>query len=315
MERLAGSTIRRVGLRYALQPWPGCHEQGLWVTENANGGNDRVIAALTARCGWPLGQGFIHSVSAGEGNGSPLSALFKRFAWSEPSMSRNELTCRYEPIQPFVFRKFAAAAGCNIVLDIGANVGAYSILSAGLPTVENVHAFEVEEAAFAELRYNILLNGLENKITSHFIAASNHDGFVNFGVARPMAGNNGVIETSIHAAHVYSGTRQVPSAAVDNLLSPVLQFIALKIDVEGHEHSVLEGCKNILTRNKCIVQVEIYENNMQISDFWGAIGYKKVIGIGPDQYYSNNDIFYSSERVLGFVESTMAELLQFSLNG
>jgi hypothetical protein len=57
MGRLAGSAVRRVGPRYALQPWPGCHEQGLWVTHNANGGNDRVIAALTARYGTPFGQG------------------------------------------------------------------------------------------------------------------------------------------------------------------------------------------------------------------------------------------------------------------
>jgi hypothetical protein len=55
MGRLAGSAVRRVGPRYALQPWPGCHEQGLWVNHNANGGNDRVIAALTARYGSPSG--------------------------------------------------------------------------------------------------------------------------------------------------------------------------------------------------------------------------------------------------------------------
>jgi hypothetical protein len=56
MGRLAGSTVRRVGPRYALQAWPGCREQGLWVKHNANGGNDRVIAALTAHYGSPFEQ-------------------------------------------------------------------------------------------------------------------------------------------------------------------------------------------------------------------------------------------------------------------
>ncbi len=60
MEHLAGCAIRRVGPRYALQPWPGCHEQGLWMNHNANGGNDRAIAALTARYGSPFRQGFVH---------------------------------------------------------------------------------------------------------------------------------------------------------------------------------------------------------------------------------------------------------------
>jgi hypothetical protein len=67
MERLAGTTIRRVGPRYALQPWPGCHEQGLWVNHNANGGNDRVIAALTARYGLPSGQGLAQVSNAERG--------------------------------------------------------------------------------------------------------------------------------------------------------------------------------------------------------------------------------------------------------
>ena len=57
MGRLAGSTVRRIDPHYALQLWPGCHEQGLWVNHNANGGNDRAIAALTARYGSPFGQG------------------------------------------------------------------------------------------------------------------------------------------------------------------------------------------------------------------------------------------------------------------
>jgi protein O-GlcNAc transferase len=161
MERLAGCVVRRVGPRYVPLPWPGCDEQGLWENHNANGGNDRVIAALTARYGSPFGQCIAHLSSAGGGNGSPLRALFKRFAWSEASTSRNEMTCRYEPFQPFLFMKFAAAAECNTVFDIGANIGAYSILSTRLPTVKSVHAFEVEEMAFAELIYNVLLNRLE----------------------------------------------------------------------------------------------------------------------------------------------------------
>jgi hypothetical protein len=71
MGRLAGSTVRRVGSRYALVPWPGCHEQGLWVNENANGGNDRVITALTARYGSPFGQGLVHVSNVGGGTSHP----------------------------------------------------------------------------------------------------------------------------------------------------------------------------------------------------------------------------------------------------
>ncbi|MBS0342323.1 MAG: glycosyltransferase, partial [Proteobacteria bacterium] len=58
MEHRAGATVRRVGPRYAVQNWPGCNEQGLFVTHNASGGNDPVIAALMARYGSPFVPGF-----------------------------------------------------------------------------------------------------------------------------------------------------------------------------------------------------------------------------------------------------------------
>jgi len=51
MERIAGSTVRKVGPRYDQEMWPGCHEQGLWANYNENGGNDLVIKALTERYG------------------------------------------------------------------------------------------------------------------------------------------------------------------------------------------------------------------------------------------------------------------------
>ena len=50
----AGSRVRRVGHYYPLLSWPGCDENGLWVTQNAIGGNDAAIEALINHFGWPL---------------------------------------------------------------------------------------------------------------------------------------------------------------------------------------------------------------------------------------------------------------------
>jgi hypothetical protein len=60
MAHLSGDTIRRVGAPYPLRLWPGCDEQGLWATQNSLGGNDRAIAALSERYGWPVGPGSKH---------------------------------------------------------------------------------------------------------------------------------------------------------------------------------------------------------------------------------------------------------------
>ena len=37
--------------------------------------------------------------------------------------------------------------------------------------------------------------------------------------------------------------------------------LSIKIDVEGHELNVLKGIQNLLNSNKCILQIEIFDNN------------------------------------------------------
>ena len=317
MARLAGSVVRKVGSKRAQRMWPGCDEQGLAVTCNMNGGNDIAIAALTERYGSPLSfSKATNNVVPENGEGVPLKSFINLFKWSDRSRGRNELTCRYEPLQPFLFLRLAAAAECTMVLDIGANIGVYSILSTCVSTVSAIHSFEIEKSAFAELKRNILMNRVEGKITSHFIAVSDHDGFVTFGVASPMAGNNGVIDTSIHDPDMYREERQVPSIALDNFLHESGQSVAIKIDVEGHEINVLEGCKNFLLKNKCIIQIENYDKKShKITNFLTSIGYKNIFTMEADHYYSNNEIFFDEKNILEFVEEALSVVVQFSLKG
>ena len=45
-------------------------------------------------------------------------------------------------------------------------------------------------------------------------------------------------------------------------------IIAFKIDVEGHEINVLNGIKQLLNNNKCIIQIEIFDKHFeQINKF------------------------------------------------
>ena len=41
-------------------------------------------------------------------------------------------------------------------------------------------------------------------------------------------------------------------------------ILAIKIDVEGHELSVLKGLKNLIKNNKCIIQIEIFKKNLKL---------------------------------------------------
>ena len=89
--------------------------------------------------------------------------LDKKFIWSHPSQHRNRLTNKYEPLQPYILAELAKAFKAKTFIDVGANIGFYSIVMAEEINAENVLAFETMPAPFEELQKNIEANGLNKK--------------------------------------------------------------------------------------------------------------------------------------------------------
>lgn len=241
--------------------------------------------------------------------------MYNRYQWSPESHVRNRTTMRYEPVQPFLFVEFSKRISTEVVFDIGANIGQYSIFSNEIESVRQVFAFEAEEAAFAALSKNVDLNGLSNKIIPNFKAVSNQPGEVSFGVARPLGGNNAIINTSIHRVSKYVETRVVPSIKLDDFYSGKGNKISLKIDVEGHELEVLEGASTTLAGNEGLIQVEIYKNLEVMGAKLAELGYAKLLAVGSDYYYSNSKVFGDPATVLSAVESAMSEIVRYNLKG
>lgn len=67
-------------------------------------------------------------------------------------------------------KEIIRAANLPIVLDIGANIGLYTVSLGLLPEVAQVHAFEPVRANFNQLCGNIFLNNLDGKVDAHRIA-------------------------------------------------------------------------------------------------------------------------------------------------
>jgi hypothetical protein len=60
------------------------------------------------------------------------------------------------------------------------------------------------------------------------------------------------------------------------------------MDIEGHELNAVKGMKNLLTRNKCVLQVEVFEGNIaSFEDYLNEIGYQKKQRFGEDKIFSN----------------------------
>ena len=121
-------------------------------------------------------------------------------------------------------------------VDIGANIGLYSLIAAQNPYCKNGYAFEPNPTVFVSLQQNLLLNNAA-EVKAHNLAISETSGCFYFsaseahsGVGRPTdKRDEGSIEVQCSNHEIFDKI-----ATFDRLQKIV------KIDVEGHEPLVID---------------------------------------------------------------------------
>ena len=145
--------------------------------------------------------------------------------------------------------------GATGILDIGANVGIYSLCAARLRPDLSVHAFEPNPYAYARLRIHKVINALDN-IVEHQAAIGPEDGMAGFGWVVKPGGN---IASGGGFGHYHKGERKerllVQVINLDHSgIAPTLGARPLvKIDVEGAEGIVIDAMKDTIARRPDII--------------------------------------------------------------
>ncbi len=209
--------------------------------------------------------------------------MYHRFKWTQVSNRRNWISREYEPLQPYFILELARAAGSETFVDVGANIGLYSVVMSQL--VNEVIAYEANEALVKEIKGNFSLNSIQGSVRQ--AAVSDQAGSVDFGIVSRYAGNSAVVERS-YQTEDYNSVETVEAVRLDDELASLAGPIAIKIDVEGHELSVLEGAKSTLENKSCIIQIENFGG--AVDHFMSDLNYRKLTDIGPDSYFTNIDI-------------------------
>jgi len=146
---------------------------------------------------------------------------------------------------------------CNKFLDIGANIGTYSIFFAkqGLTGC----AFEPSPENFQALKQNIDLNHLTEKVQLYELGLGDHHYIDEFSFD-PI--NTGATHTSsvVNPDAIEGKKEKVKIVTLDSLIhecqfDPEKDKVLVKIDVEGMEINVIEGAKNFLQTFPEIVMV------------------------------------------------------------
>ena len=238
--------------------------------------------------------------------------MYDNFKWTSISEGRNGVLQQYEPLQPFLLYELAKHVGATVFIDIGANIGAYTLFLSKLPRMTTIRSFEAAPATFRELETNLRLNDALRVVLPVQKAVSSSFGTVSFGIVSDYSGANGVSATSLRSG--YPHTLTVEADTLDSLVDFRDQVCAVKIDVEGHEPHVLAGGRQFFTSNQVILQIEDYDATADKSATraLNEMSYRRLVKVGPDAYFSNI-LGIGPEVILRALEDASSELIRFNL--
>ena len=237
-----------------------------------------------------------------------MKSIYQKYQWTKVARRRLNILRQYEPLQPHVFLSLRQLMGADNFVDIGANIGAYSILIS--PFVERIHAFEPSPATFRELERNVELNGLAGKVVLHDVALSDSEKTAQFAIVGEYSGANSLTDTSIHTRKKLTNQISVRCAPLDDVLPELRNArLAFKIDVEGHETPVLIGGKETFTHNSCLIQIENYQQESPLDATLRSYGYHELLHLGPDYYYSNVPNVFTDRAIVDALQDAAEQLI------
>jgi FkbM family methyltransferase len=183
--------------------------------------------------------------------------------------------------EPETIEWIAEFNGGDVFVDIGANIGLYSIWATISQGVK-CFAFEPEALNFSILMRNIVNNNLGDRLTAYPIAISDKSGFDKFHVT--------VFEHG-ESCHVFGEKIDYDKQPIDPVVSQgcyatsIDELVAggiipipnhLKIDVDGIEPKVIEGAKQTLQSPE--LRSLLIEINDKVLDDWEMIYYLESQG-------------------------------------
>lgn len=171
----------------------------------------------------------------------------------------------------------------SMFLDIGANVGSYSILLSDI--TKKIFAFEPSPLSNLRCRKNFVVNGIKESNVKN-IALSNVEGefgFTDFGGT----------STVNHLTNSNEAKIKVQTSTLDNWVKDNITIskfnLVMKIDVEGNEEKVILGAKKLFKTKKIkYIVLEVLNNSSKVFKLINSYGYKTGLISGNNYYVEKN---------------------------
>lgn len=208
-----------------------------------------------------------------------IGDAFRRGDWWEEWM--------HKPLKNSISRH------CNpgdVILDIGANMGSHSVALSKMAPENTIYSFEPQSHVCNLLANNVEANKAENvKIFCHALSAQEGESKFpkyDYTVDKVNQGGQWLNENN--------DGETVQLRVLDSVLkehgSP--RVCMIKMDVEGHENNVLDGARQMLSRDKPVMYFEDFKTHpesqitkeLRTQDYLKGMGYCTVNLRGQDYF-------------------------------
>ncbi len=215
---------------------------------------------------------------------SVINTLYGQY--QKTSKKRLDITFDYEHTTIQCFRDLSELLGIEALVDVGSNIGVYSVFCSDLSTITAIYPVEADPFTYQELLRNCELQVNSCKFSPLNLAAHSECAELKFRRMGELAGHSGVVDTFATTTKENNGIEiSVDAVRLDDRLSLNDCIAAVKIDVEGHEIDALKGLERTLTEMTGFVQIEILTNGDGLStvkDIMQSYGYIEIARLKND---------------------------------
>lgn len=164
----------------------------------------------------------------------------------------------YEPGTTRQWKALLRHATC--ALDVGANIGYFTLLAAEAMPKGRIIAFEPEPIARSFLERSVKEGGLENQVTTLSCALGQHKGEETFHLHPTNKGRHTLLPNGDSTKEI-----RVSVERLDDILHTLgdPHIDAIKIDVEGFEPDVIAGATTMISRDHPVILFEIVPGRLR----------------------------------------------------
>ena len=178
-------------------------------------------------------------------------------------------TGTWEPHVTAVLRKELDKKTDAVLLDVGANMGWFTLMAAGLPHCAKVIALEPNWGNL-QLLYKSLTRNRFGNVTVYPYAATEERSLVQL---TSSSGDTGTGFTSPVNSETDLDITIVQGVKLDELLGDEPRIDIIKMDIDGNEPCAIAGMLGVIRKHRPVIMAEFFPK-----------GLKQLAGVNPEEY-------------------------------